>query len=163
MSTENGNNSNNQGGGNNRGPRLAPMLVALLVVLLIISYFTRALSSATNKEIPYTEFIEMLNNHEVESVFLDADKITINPVVPEETNPYMQKVQITYCTGYVESSEQLADRLIAAGIEVSSDIPDHSSWLISIILTYVLPLAIFFLLISFLSRHMVSSGVLMVV
>ena len=162
MNTENGNkNSNNQGGGNNRTPRLAPMLVALLVVLLIISYFTRALSSATNKEIPYTEFIEMLNNGEVESVFLDADKININPVVPEETNPYMQKVQITYCTGYVESSEQLADRLIAAGIEISSDIPDHSSWLISIILTYVLPLAIFFLLISFLSRHMGSSGGIM--
>jgi len=162
MNTENGNkNSNNQGGGNNRTPRLAPMLVALLVVLLIISYFTRALSSATNKEIPYTEFIEMLNNGEVESVFLDADKININPVVPEETNPYMQKVQITYCTGYVESNEQLANRLIAAGIEVSSDIPDHSSWLISIILTYVLPLAIFFLLISFLSRHMGSSGGIM--
>ena len=149
MNENNSNNSNNNQNrnGKNNGPRLAPMLVAVLVVLLIISYFTKALTNATTKVITYNEFIEMLENGEVESVKLNSDKISITPKTADDDNPYTAQVKITYVTGYVETSEQLANRLIGANIEFSSDIPDNSSWLISIILTYILPLALFFLLI----------------
>ena len=158
----NDNQNNNRNGQNrNSGPRLAPMLVAVLVVLLLISYFTRAVSSVTNKEITYDEFISMLDNGEVESVFLESDKISIYPVETESNGLYSQPIKITYCTGYVEENDQLSERLINAGIEFSSDIPDNSSWLISIILTYVLPLALFFLLMSFLSKRMGSGGGMM--
>ena len=158
MSDNGNNNSNNSNRGHGNGPRIAPMLVAILVVLLIISYLTRAVSSATNKEIPYTDFIAMLDEGKVASVYLAADKITIYPVEVDNPNPYTRQVEITYCTGYVEDNDQLADRLIKAGIKFSSEIPDNSSWLISIIITYILPLALFFLLLSFLSRKMGGSG-----
>ena len=163
MNENNSNNSNNNQNrnGKNNGPRLAPMLVAVLVVLLIISYFTKALTNATTKEISYNEFIEMLDNGEVESVKLSSDKISITPISVDDDNPYTAQVKITYVTGYVENNEQLANRLINANIEFSSDIPDNSSWLISIILTYILPLALFFLLISFLSRKMGGSAGMM--
>ena len=162
MSNENGNNNqNNQNGGRNSGPKLAPLLVAVLVVLLLISYFTRAVSNVTNKEIKYNEFITMLEEGKVESVFLESDKITIYPLEADNTNPYTRQLEITYCTGYVEDNDKLAERLTAAGVEFSSQIPDNSSWLISIILTYILPLALFFLLISFLSKRMGSSSGLM--
>jgi cell division protease FtsH len=163
MNENNSNNSNNNSNqnGKNNGPRLAPMLVAVLVVLLIISYFTKALTNATTKEISYNEFIEMLDNGEVESVKLSSDKISITPISVDDDNPYTAQVKITYVTGYVENNEQLANRLINANIEFSSDIPDNSSWLISIILTYILPLALFFLLISFLSRKMGGSAGMM--
>ena len=162
MSNENGNNNqNNKNGGRNSGPKLAPLLVAVLVVLLLISYFTRAVSNVTNKEIKYNEFITMLEEGKVESVFLESDKITIYPLEADNTNPYTRQLEITYCTGYVEDNDKLAERLTAAGVEFSSQIPDNSSWLISIILTYILPLALFFLLISFLSKRMGSSSGLM--
>ncbi len=163
MNENNSNNSNNNSNqnGKNNGPRIAPMLVAVLVVLLIISYFTKALTNATTKEISYNEFISMLENGEVESVKLNSDKISVIPKTSESDNPYTAQVKITYVTGYVETNEQLANRLIDAGIEFSSDIPDNSSWLISIILTYILPLALFFLLISFLSRRMGGSAGMM--
>ena len=162
MSNENGNNNqNNQNGGRNSGPKLAPLLVAVLVVLLLISYFTRAVSNVTNKEIKYNEFITMLEEGKVESVFLESDKITIYPLEADNANPYTRQLEITYCTGYVEENDKLAERLTAAGVEFSSQIPDNSSWLISIILTYILPLALFFLLISFLSKRMGSSSGLM--
>ncbi|MBP5623777.1 MAG: ATP-dependent zinc metalloprotease FtsH [Lachnospiraceae bacterium] len=163
MNENNSNNSNNNQNrnGKNNGPRLAPMLVAVLVVLLIISYFTKALTNATTKEISYNEFIEMLDNGEVESVKLSSDKISITPISVDDDNPYTAQVKITYVTGYVENNDQLANRLINANIEFSSDIPDNSSWLISIILTYILPLALFFLLISFLSRKMGGSAGMM--
>ena len=163
MNNDSGNNNQNQNGGGNRnnGPRIAPMLIAVLVVLLIVSYFTRALSSATNREITYNEFVEMLDNGEVESVYLDSDKITIYPKISENINPYVQQVSITYCTGYVEDDAQLSQRLLEAGVEFSSNIPDNSSWLISIILTYILPIVLFFVLMSFLSKRMGSGGGIM--
>ena len=90
MNENNSNNSNNNQNrnGKNNGPRLAPMLVAVLVVLLIISYFTKALTNATTKEISYNEFIEMLDNGEVESVKLSSDKISITPISVDDDNPY---------------------------------------------------------------------------
>ncbi len=152
----NENNQNNQNNNQNgpKGPRLVPMLIAALVVLLIVSYFTRALSSATNKEITYNEFIEMLDGGQVKSVFLDNDKIVITPVEEKALNPYIGRVTITYVTGYVENNEQLSQRLLDSGVTISGEIPDNSSWLISIILTYILPIVLFFVLISFLSNKM---------
>ncbi len=154
----NENNQNKQDNNNNpnspKGPRIAPMLIAALVVLLIVSYFTRALTSATTKEINYNEFIEMLDSGKVESVFLDKDKIMVTPTEEIVTSPYMARMTITYVCGYVEPSDQLAERLLASGVEISGEIPDNSSWLISIILTYILPIVLFFVLISFLSNRM---------
>lgn len=161
----NDNNSNNQ---NNRptdpkGPRIAPMLIAVLVILLIVSYFTRALSSASNKEISYNEFVAMLDAGTVESVYITDDKITITPkdAKAESGDLRFRSATVTYCTGIVEDKEALAERLLAAGVEVSKEIPDNSSWLISIILTYILPVLLFFVLISFLSKKMGGSGGMM--
>ncbi len=152
----NENKPNNSGDNNNnpKAPKIAPMLIAALVVLLIVSYFTRALTSATNKEITYNEFIEMLDAGKVQSVYIDNDKIIITPTEEIVTNPYMSRMTITYVTGHVESVAQLSERLLASGVEIKGEIPDNSSWLISIILTYILPIVLFFVLISFFSSRM---------
>ncbi len=158
----NNNQNNNQNNNNNRNNfRLAPMLVAILVVLLIISYFTRAVSSATTREISYTEFLTMLEAGEIKEVLLDSDRITFTPVAEEDKGPYGNRVTVTYVVGYTESRDTLSQRLNEAGVKFSGEIPDNSSWLISIILTYVLPLALFFLVISFLSKRMGSGGGMM--
>ncbi len=147
MSNESGNNNQNNKGPNREGPHIAPMLIAVLVILLIVSYFSRALTSATTREIPYTEFVSMLDEGTVESVFLDSDKIVITPKGEGLRS-------VTYVTGFVEDEEALSKRLLDSGVEVSGKIPDNSSWLISIILTYILPIVIFFVFISFLSKRM---------
>ncbi len=154
MPGENNQNNPNNNQNNPKGPRIAPMLIAALVVLLIVSYFTKALSSATNKKITYNEFVQMLEEGQVKEVFLDSDKIIITPLEEINPNPYMGRMTVTYVTGYVETSEQLSERLLTAGVTVSGNIPDNSSWLISIILTYILPIVLFFVLISFLSNKM---------
>ena len=147
MNNETGNNNQNNKGPNREGPHIAPMLIAVLVILLIVSYFSRALTSATTREIPYTEFVDMLKEGTVESVFIDSDKIVITPKSDTIRS-------ITYVTGFVEDEEALSKRLLDSGVEVSGKIPDNSSWLISIILTYILPIVIFFVFISFLSKRM---------
>ena len=156
----NDNNQNNQNNGQNdpKGPKLAPMLIAALVILLLVSYFTRALTSVTNKEIPYTDFIQMLDEGKVESVYIESDRITITPKEEVTATPALRNVKVTYCTGIVEDREALAARILAAEVEVSGEIPDNSSWLISIILTYILPIVLFFVLMSFITKRMGGGG-----
>jgi len=159
-------NDNNQNNQNNRpndpkGPRIAPMLIAVLVILLIVSYFTRALTLASNKEISYNEFIQMLDEGKVDKVYVTDDKITITPKEEVVSDSRLRTTTITYCTGVIEDKDTLATRLLEAGVEVSGEIPDNSSWLISIILTYILPVLLFFVLISFLSKKMGGSGGMM--
>lgn len=160
MNNDNNPNNQNNGPGNPKGPRIAPMLIAVLVLLLIVSYFSRMLNSASKKEITYNEFVQMVDDGKVKSVNISNDQITIIPVTEETTeqNLMFREPQITYCTGLLEGGDALAERLLAAGIEVKSEIPDNSSILISIILTYILPIVLFFVLISFLSRKMGGAG-----
>ncbi|MCR4678744.1 MAG: ATP-dependent zinc metalloprotease FtsH [Lachnospiraceae bacterium] len=158
---ENNNNNPNNGQNDPKGPKIAPMLIAALVILLLVSYFTRALTSVTNKEIPYTEFIKMLDEGKVESVYVESDRITITPVEEVTATPAFRSVKVTYCTGLVEDREALSKRLLDAGVEVSGEIPDNSSWLISIILTYILPIVLFLVLMSFITKRMGGGGGLM--
>ena len=49
-------------------------LVATLISLVVMSYFMKSMDTTTSKEIPYNEFVTMLEAGEVESVFIAADE-----------------------------------------------------------------------------------------
>ena len=162
-----GNGGRGNGGGRNGGqgdqnPRrqsLLLLLVAALVTLLCMSYFMKIMNSATNREIPYNEFISMVEAGQVESVEIGTDQLTILPKQPEEKKSLLyQTPTVTYYTGKVESDDSLTQRLLAANVEIVGDIPDNSSFLLSILLTYVLPIALCWILLSFLFRKMSGGG-----
>lgn len=155
-----------KGGGNNSGrdPKrqsLFLLLIASLVTLLCMSYFMKAMNSATNREIPYNEFVAKLENGEIEQVEITADRINIVPKKEEkkETQNLLYPVpDITYYTGKAEEDDSLTKRLLEYDVEIVPDIPDNSSFLLSIILTYVLPIALCWILLSFLFRKMSGGG-----
>ncbi|HCT91868.1 MAG TPA: ATP-dependent metallopeptidase HflB, partial [Lachnospiraceae bacterium] len=158
-----GNNGNRGGGPGDQNPRrqsLLLLLVAALVTLLCMSYFMKVMGSATNKEIPYNEFVRMVEDGEVESVEITSDRINIVPKQPKQQKESLlyQAPQITYYTGKVEDDNTLTERLLAHNVEVSGDIPDNSSFLLSILVTYVLPIALCWILLSFLFRKMSGGG-----
>lgn len=159
MDNNNLNNNNNKK--DPKGPLIAPMLVAVLIILLIVSFFSRAINTARNETIPYNKFVAMLEEGTVKSVYVTADKITIYPVEEIDNSSRILRVNITYCTGIMEDPDTLTKRLLDAGVEVSGEIPDNSSWLISVILMYVLPVVLFFVLISFVSKRMGGGGGMM--
>ena len=169
-----GNNGNGQGGpGNNNTPRkqnLLFLLIASLITLLCMSYFMKSFDDATTDEIPYNEFVQMLENGEVESVYITSDRVEIFPVKEEkkqeETNPfalmgYMTSPAVTYYTGRAESDDALSARLLEAGVEINPEIPDNSGLLMSILLTYVLPILLLWFLLSFAAKKMGSGGGMM--
>ncbi len=166
---ENGNNNRNSGnngnGGNgNQNPRrqsLFLLLLAALITLLCMSYFMKAMNRVTNREIPYNEFVKMVEDDQVQSVEIETDRINITPVQPEEQqtgNFLYQAPVITYYTGKVETDDSLTQRLLKHNVEIVGDIPDNSSFLLSILLTYILPIALCWILLSFLFRKMSGGG-----
>lgn len=174
-----GGGSNNRQGGNNRpgsnGSSEPPkkqsllfLLIACLVTLLFMSYFMKALNGSSSMEIPYNQFIKMLDTGMISKVYVDNDKITISPVVVEnelkkENNIFgiTRKPAVTYYTGIGESKDVLTARLLKAGVEVSNKIPDNSGWMLSMLFTYIVPIALLWLLMSFLYKRMGGSGGIM--
>lgn len=156
------------GGGNNDNSNQTPpkktnlllLLVSALVILLSVSYFMKIMTGHSSKEVSYNEFIRMVDAGEVESVLVDGDKITIFPKEKEGetiTNIYGQKEQIIYYTGVLED-ETLTQRLIDKKVEAKAAMTDSSGLLISFILTYIVPIALFWLLLSFIMRKMSKGG-----
>ena len=159
------------GNGDNRAPKkqnLLFFLIASLITLLCMSYFMKAFSSATTKEIPYNEFVTMLEKGEVDSVYITSDKVEITPKAKETdktagNNPFItqQQALMTYYTGRAESDDALSERLLKAGVEINPEIPDGSGMILSILLTYILPILLLWFVISFAYRKMSKGGGMM--
>ena len=154
----NGNGGNNNGNGQNpKKQNLLILLVAALISLLCISYFMRAITGATNKEITYNEFVTMIENGEIESVKIESSQITIYPKVKETNVFFYAQPTITYYTGKVEDDSILTQRLLDAKVEVKGTVPDGSGLIISI-LTYILPILLMWGLLSMLLKKMTGGG-----
>ncbi len=164
-SNDRGNHNNSDGNRNSGGKGNSPQkngmafLIVALVTLLVVSYFMRAMDTATNREIPYNEFLKMVDMGQVESVVIETDRIVITPLVPQANkNIFTPLSEMTYFTGKVEEDSILTQRLLEKGIEVSGSVPDNSSFIISMLLTYVLPIVVMWILLSFLFKRMGGNG-----
>ena len=176
----NGNGDNNRrGGGNGRGngngsgngqppkQNILVMLVATLLALLFISYFVRGINNETTREIPYNQFIDLIEDGKVESVTIETDRIVITPKEDAELGdegeerPAALPLKITYYTGKIEEDETLTARLLKNGVEVSGEVPDGSSMIVSLLLTYILPIVIMWVLLGLLFRRMGRGGGIM--
>jgi len=65
--------------------------------------------------------------------------------------------EINYYTGRVED-DTLIQHLLDKGVEIKGEIPDNSGFLLSILLTYVLPFVIIIFLFNFLMKRMSGGG-----
>lgn len=155
------NGSGNGGQGNNgQGPKkqgVLLFLIASLITLLLMSYFMKLLTGRTEEEISYNRFVSMVESGEIKSVQISDDRINIYPVV-EKSNSLYGTPSVTYYTGKVEEDETLTKRLLKYGVEVSGEIHDNSGVLMSILLTYVLPLVFVWILLSFLMKKVSGGG-----
>lgn len=149
------NNQNN----NNNNPKnkqtIMVFLIVALVVLMLMSFFSSMLQESTMKKITYDQFMTMLDSKEVKSVYLDSDKIIITP--KEQPS---QLVDITYYTG-VFPDKDLLEKVNASGATIDAKIPDSRSTILDIIIVYVLPIAMVWLMASFILKRMSKGGGMM--
>ncbi len=152
-------NQNNNSGNNNKNKKqnqqmLLIIIVVSIVLFVILSYMRTMFSSATNQKITYDAFIEKVENGEIESVVIGNDEITIIPKGQE--NVY---VPMKYYTIPVYD-DSLPDRLLKAGVKFEQKESDSSSMILSFVLSYILPILVFWLIISFFMRRMGGGGIM---
>ena len=140
---------NNNGKKNNNKKKLPLIfyyLVALAVILVLNFAVFPALYKTPVERVGYGDFIEMLDNGELKEVELNYSTGTIT--FGDNSNP-----EKYYETGMI-SDYQLVDRLLNSGIkDFSSAIIEEMNPIVSVLLSWVLPI----LLIMFLGRILTRS------
>ena len=97
----NENGGNNNGGNNRNGMTIMVFVLAALLVLFLTSLLNSCAKDATNKEITYSEFIDMVEKDKVESVTFTSNRINI---IPKSEN---KLYRITYYTAELNDESLL--------------------------------------------------------
>ncbi|AOZ95146.1 ATP-dependent zinc metalloprotease FtsH [Butyrivibrio hungatei] len=159
--------NNNPLGGDNNSPRrqnIILLLVAALVTMICMTYFLKAFSDDTNREITYSEFLQMVDDGKVDSIVIESDRIDIYPVDSKKENQspsyyyFTGNNTVTYYTGKAEEDTDLTKRMLEAGVDVSSEVPDNSGLILAFIIQYVAPILLLWLILSFVFRKMSKGG-----
>ena len=150
-----------QNGSNNKIPKNSQtvfiFLVVTVITLIVMALFNSLMNGTTNQEITYNEFMEMLDNGQVESVVIESNQYIITP----KEQPYgfssLRGVRFTYYTGVV-SDPYISQRLLDAGVEFKKEIPDMTTELLYSLLSFVLPLLLIWGIMGFAMRKMGGGG-----
>ena len=119
--------------------------IVLLVIFLFNVLAMPLLNRRSVQEVDYGTFITMTNNKEIGQVQIQDNQILF-------TNKDNSQI---YKTGIMDDPAR-TDRLYASGAEFSSEIIEEMSPLLSIFLSWVLPLLIFIVIGQYISKKMLS-------
>lgn len=129
---------------------LASFFMATLVVTLIINMIIAWVVRSASKEIDYGTFLTMIQNKQIESVKIDNSRLLITPKSSENSSASDKKI---YYTGAL-NDPQLVDKLHAAGVKFSTPVKDLQSPIVTFILSWILPFAMFYFLGSFIMKSL---------
>ncbi|MDF2802118.1 MAG: ATP-dependent metalloprotease FtsH [Anaerocolumna sp.] len=151
---DNKNTNNNKRGMNNNNNKksLLYILVAAAATLILFSLLTKQFQEGTKVEITYDKFYSMIENKEIKSVKIQSDRILIIP-----KNQPNEVYDITYYTGYI-SDTTLIDKVIASGATLERDTADTRTSILDIIVVWVLPFVLIYVVMWFLFRMISKSG-----
>lgn len=121
--------------------------LVLVIIILINSLLVPWMAKMQIKEVDYGTFMTMTDNKEIGKVEIQSNQILF-------TN---KDESIIYKTGVIEDPG-LVERLHDSGAEFASEIVEQTSPLLSFLLTWILPLVIFFAIGEFLSRKMMDKA-----
>lgn len=117
----------------NKKPNFYYWIVVIVIMILLNWLFFPNLFKTQIEEVDYGTFMKMTESNEIGYVEIDSDEITF-------TDKDKEKV---YQTGIIEDPG-LVDRLYASGAEFETNISNDVSPWIYFLISYILPLVIFF-------------------
>ena len=151
--------NNNNNGNDNNGKKQPPVwLICLgvaLLLYLLFSYMTSKLQQASYQEISYAKFLEMVQKNEVKEVLIqyDYDRMLISPKVQKEGT-----LPVTYYTGIIQNDDALIPLLNEHGVAYAAEVIDKSTTILDVIVNWVLPFALIYLVMWFLFRMLMKGG-----
>ena len=137
---------------NSKKPEKRPLyvyyIIAVVIIILLNVFALPALSERSVKATDYTTFLKAVDRGKVYEATIDSDYIY-----------YTMKVygNDVYCKTVSVDDQDLVSHLYDAGVSIEGTAPQRQSLLLSLILGYVFPIAIFVLLGRWLSKKMMSS------
>lgn len=155
------NNNNNapQGPMNNKNKNnrqsLLAFLISLMVVMVMVSTFSNMMSDHSS-EISYDEFLDMVENDEVESVTIESDQLAIEP-----KNQPASYGKTIYYTSAIQSGDALVELLEPKGIKLKKETPDPLMEVLASLLSIILPTLLLFGLLMIFMKRMNKSGGMM--
>ena len=136
---------NPEGGKRTKG--IFTMIVVALVFTVIINLVYTSIQNAYLKKITYSEFTSLLAAGQVAQVEVKEDRFLILTKEEAQKDPTKQIVCYTgRLTDYTDG--RLIEQMERIGVETDGHIKEETSPIVSFLLTWVLPLAMFYLIIS---------------
>ncbi len=166
-------NQNNKGSGG-MGPRKRGLLIGAilwaLVLVVFFNFLAKEISNAGTKEVPYSEFVQMVEEDKVAAVEMTANKYTfyLKEDLPnqgqEDSNQDLAQVLAQqmekggvkrYVTAPLpEEDPNLVQLLLDHDVKTYSPVQEESSYLARLLASYVIPMVIMVALLVFLMRRL---------
>ncbi|MBB5265950.1 cell division protease FtsH [Catenibacillus scindens] len=152
-------------GSGNSGPDSTPntprfdriiifIVIGLVLTMLLNSLATRMLSSGSSMEISYTEFMDKVRDGAIAGVNIQDSEGRL-VALPDDSDDTPRGV-IYYIVGYNGQDPDLIQTLEDYDVDTSIAIPEEVSPIISMLVSWVLPLLIVWWLMSFMSRKLMG-------
>lgn len=151
---------NQNNGPKNDGPKNKQSLLVILLCIMVSLVMFNVLGRMTrgvSSEVPYSQFIEMLEKGEVDRVVMKGETLTV-------TLKKQQKMgaPTTLYTTLMEDASELVKRLEKAGVEdFNREKPNAATEVLYTILSLVLPVLLMFFLLNMLYKRMSKNGGMM--
>lgn len=141
------------GGSNNKKDdmnkkSLLVMMVIAVAVMIIAQILSGKITSASQKEVTYTEFMQDVQEGKVTKVELDSDRIYFEL----KNDKYVK-----YYTGNVQD-ERMYEELDNAGVTYSRKVVDTTTYVLSSILSFVLPMVLMVAVMMIFYRYAFKGG-----
>ena len=157
----NNQNQDPQGPGNGEGPRnkqtLLMVLVCILVALMFLGLMNNVLGDSSQEEISYSQFLQMVEDDQVDEVIIQSNILTIIPD-PDSSDPLAPSEYQTVLVGDEESRKELLDE---NDIPYRKEMPDGTASLIYSLVSVLLPVILLVGVMVWLMRSMNKGGGMM--
>ena len=132
----------------NKKPLIFYMAVAVIVIILLNAFVFPMLLQRQVQEVGYSDFLKMVDSKQVSEVSMDENGEQLIFITKGKDG------QDSICKTAVFPDSSLRQRLEDAGVSFSAQIPTQNNPLISFIISWIIPIALFWALGRILSKRM---------
>ena len=134
-------------------PLIIYYIIALVVVMLLNALLFPQIERYSVKKVQYSEFLEMLEKGEIKAVQIEDTSIAFTPVETAAITLRADEKVTYYTTNRVTADDKLVDRLVESGVEFGQVVPEEMSPILSFLISWVLPLVVFYAIGSLMFRR----------
>lgn len=121
--------------------------IVIVVLVLLNTLLVPSIAERSIKEVRYDQFLSDLKGSKIDEVSLDDDTIYYTIKSGDKTQVYK--------TGRINDLQEV-ERLDSSGVKFAKDIPKKQSPILTFLLSWIIPIAIFLFIGNWLSKKMMS-------